>query len=147
MSDFVDVFGLNSVQIENWLSRLDLRTDYEPTVKGRARQFSRANVIELAAIGAFVSVGISPREAVARAEIVVDDSKRPRDKSPRYIVAPADDDCRSWQTDELDCSRIEEMLSETPSRGVVIVETGKIADRVDALFEQQMAEGETNKET
>lgn len=40
--------------MESWIARLSLTTQYEPTVRGRARKFSKDNALELGVIAKLV---------------------------------------------------------------------------------------------
>src|SRR5688572_27063798 len=65
MKGLLAASGATPRDVENWIARLPLATHFEPTVRGRARRFSRENVLEIAFITALVRGGVAPSEAVA----------------------------------------------------------------------------------
>ncbi|MEY8143209.1 hypothetical protein [Falsihalocynthiibacter sp. CO-5D18] len=75
MKTFIKKFGLSRADVENWIARpsVQLRTKYAPTTKGRAREFTRKNVMELALVGALVKAGVKPSEVAMWAEVAIED--------------------------------------------------------------------------
>lgn len=75
MKSFIDEFGLSRADVENWISRpsVQLRTKYASTAKGRAREFTRKNVMELVLVGKLIEVGVRPSEAAMWAETAIED--------------------------------------------------------------------------
>ena len=59
--------GLDRRSVENWLARVDLHTDYEPSRQGVARRFSRDNAVELAMVAALSSIGLEVSRAATYA--------------------------------------------------------------------------------
>jgi hypothetical protein len=55
--------GASQRDVENWMSRLALATKYEPTVQGRARGFTKDNVVEITLLNRMVKNGMSPASA------------------------------------------------------------------------------------
>lgn len=88
MKDIADEFDLPRTDVENWIARGLMRTNYAATVRGRSREFTKENVLELAATRAFVSVGCNVSDAVLLAEIIVD-NWRGRKAQKKWLVAPA----------------------------------------------------------
>jgi hypothetical protein len=58
MSSVLSITGATQRDIENWISRLALATVYEQAGRGRARNFSRENVLELAFLAALMDGGV-----------------------------------------------------------------------------------------
>lgn len=145
LNKFVVEFGLSQKDVENWLSRpsITLRTHYAETKRGRAREFTRENVMELVIMDALVSMGCKPSHAPMWAEAVMDEHKRPI-SPPRYVAFPSGEFSTMEGFVSLDTVRLTEILSRSKSQGLALIDVGTIVDRVDHLFrnEAQMQEGE-----
>jgi hypothetical protein len=63
-AQLLEFTGASQRNVENWMSRLALATKYEPTVQGRARGFSKDNVVEIALMNKLVRRGYAPAKAV-----------------------------------------------------------------------------------
>lgn len=61
--EVLEVTGASQRNIENWMARLSLSTEYEATVQGRARGFSRENAVELALMRQLIEGGMRPAAA------------------------------------------------------------------------------------
>jgi hypothetical protein len=61
--DLQAITGASGDNIETWLARLSLHTQYEQTVPGKARKFSRDNALEIGLIASLVKAGMKPAEA------------------------------------------------------------------------------------
>jgi hypothetical protein len=137
IADFHEAIGATRREIETWVTRKDqigLRTSYAETVAGSARRYSRANVLELAGLSAFVRAGLTPMSAVAFAETIVSEdacSKRHRE----WCVFVAGDLSRAISTNDLNSVRLAELTAKPGQAPVfAVVQTGEIVRRVDALF-------------
>lgn len=123
--------------MENAIRRLELRTDYEPTVRGRARQLTRRNAYELAALNALVKAGVKPSWAIAVAnDIFVFEAYARHGRSlPEFLAFPHGDHGRITPFAELTPDTLKELREAAPqSSGFSIVATGDLKRRVDALF-------------
>jgi hypothetical protein len=82
-NELLAVTGATQRQVENWLGRLPLVTQYEPTVQGRARGFSKDNVMEIGLIDRLVKGGMKP---AAAAECAAELFKAIRGRKPHGWV-------------------------------------------------------------
>jgi hypothetical protein len=65
-AELLTVTGASQRDVENWMVRLPLVTKYEQTVQGRARGFSKENVMELGLIDRLVNGNkMKPADAAA----------------------------------------------------------------------------------
>ncbi len=135
LNAFLKDFGLERADVENWTSRIELRTSYQSTVPGRAREFSKLNVLELAMVKALVSAGCKPSRAVVFAEIVLDNYKDRRLK--KWLVLPAQAFNSAIEVGDLTPDLMESVKEKSPSRTVIAIDAKAIADRVDQIFESQ----------
>ena len=95
-SGFQDDFGIERTDVENWIHRIGLRTHYDDTMLGRAREFSRLNVFELAVVKSLVSNGCRPFRAVAYAEFLLDAFRYGHELN--WLILPAPDFLRlKWK--------------------------------------------------
>ena len=135
MSKFVEEFALSKADVENWISRLPMRTEFAPTIAGRFREFGKANVLELALVGAFVSAGMRPASAVAWAEPVLDDYRS--GSVQRWFVAPAGSFDKGSFVPDLEAVDLDGLSKLYPSRAIVVFNILDIVERVDALFRSE----------
>lgn len=143
ISDFVEAIGIERFDAENWRRRVGLRTEFAPTVAGRAQTYSRANVLELALVGAFVRSGATPPTAVAYADMVRRGEGR---WLRRWAVFPAGDFNGGFGTDDLTAGAWESCAAKSPHGAVVAIDLQKIIATVDRLFAvpAESAEAMTN---
>jgi hypothetical protein len=83
LTDLQAVTGSSENNLERWLERLPLVTDYEETVKGVARKFSRNNAVELGVIARLVQTGMKPARA---AEVAAELIKVMKDQKPQGFL-------------------------------------------------------------
>lgn len=133
LNDFAEEFGLARADAENWLARVELRTDYQPTARGRSREFSRENVVELAMIASLVAVGFRPSKAVVWAEIVVDEYRNRR-SAPEFLAFPAQKFERCISGDEVSPDQLAELAALSPFRAAILINSGDVVRRVESLF-------------
>src|SRR5262245_47100852 len=82
-ADLQAITGASGDNIESWIARLSLTTQYEPTVQGKARKFSRDNAVELGVIANLVKQGMKP---AAAAEIAAQLFKTLTTKKPKGFL-------------------------------------------------------------
>lgn len=132
-ADLISVIPATNRDLENWVSRLDLATDYHQPDRGRPRIFSRLNAIELGMIAAFVRGGATPSSALAFARSFVEDAKVGRlHKRRRWFVFPAADLGRGIETDNFDPDS--EDIKSLNAATLSIVDVRMLIDRIEALF-------------
>lgn len=143
MNDFLGPLNLKRGDVQNWLGRptIELRTKYQETVSGSPRRFSKANVTELGLIGALVSVGCKPSDAVSWAETLIEEKRRPAVKRPRYLVCPAQNFDKGSIVISLDELDLEQLMVNTSTAALIIIDVGAVFDRVDRLFLDHQTEG------
>src|ERR1051325_2239530 len=78
MKEIIPVVGVPRTSIDNWLipDRLELSTRFDRPENGHPRKFSRANVLELALLAAFVKAGASASIAAVLARAVLAHDRR-----------------------------------------------------------------------
>lgn len=133
LSDFKAAIGISRADVENWLPKLDLSTEYAPTVPGVPREFTRENVLELGIIAAMRKTGCSSLlTAAAYARMVI---RGYRNGDLREWVAfPAGDFTKGTGTNspaDLDFAALAEA---SPNRAVSLIHLGKIVATVENLF-------------
>jgi hypothetical protein len=133
-SGFVGEFGSNKAEIENWIIRdtVDLRTRYEETIAGSARQYSLENVIELALMTAFVRSGIKPSSAAAYAAMAM---RNHATESPNewYIFVDGSKGDGHAVSDIPD-GYIEDLMKESLTKTVSIIQVGAVIRKAEAVF-------------
>lgn len=82
-ADLQAITGASGDNIESWIARLSLTTQYEPTMQGKARKFSKDNALELGLIGKLVKQGMKP---VAAAEVAVQLLRTMKAKKPKGFL-------------------------------------------------------------
>ena len=140
MKYFIDEFGLSRADVENWLSRpsVQLRTEYAPTAKGRARDFTRKNVMELALVGALVSVGARASEAAIWAKPVIEEYLSVlRTSQVNWIAFPAQSLDQMVTSENISKINLDELSKQSPKQSVVIINAGEILRQVDKIFQLQ----------
>lgn len=139
MNEFLHVFALNRKDVENWVSRptINLSTTYQKTVSGRAREFSKANVLELALIGSFVAVGFKASAAAEfTREVIKDHKKNVNGGYPYYAFwAPSANFGKHMR--KLDPEKLAELIRTSPRSAISIVEVASIFERVEELFQNR----------
>lgn len=137
LPEFCTALRIDVRDVDNWRRRLELRTDYEATVRGRALHLSRPNAYELAYLDALVRVGVRPAAAVASADALVRAATYRRGADMReYMGFPAGSPEHGWMGDAVTPDTQATILAAAPDApGVVIVHVGAIRRRVDALFD------------
>jgi hypothetical protein len=142
-AELVVASGASARDIDNWLVRLPLTTDYGPMGRGRARSFKPDNALEIALIAALVKARISAGDAASRMGSFFEqwDSSEPEDSEWSIFF---------WGDAELDvisCDKppfkmkevMQALLRLTEEEGTTftILNTGKIIRRVDSLFKKK----------
>lgn len=135
LSRFASEFGLSRADAENWVYRKIARAPYAETIPGRAREFSRHQVLELAVIGALVATGCKPATAGAHAEGLVEDYRMGR--LPQWGIFPAGAYESGHSSAAPSSSDIEEEAAKSPFRAAIAVNLLDIANRVEALFAEE----------
>jgi hypothetical protein len=79
-ADLQAITGASGDNIESWIARLSLSTEYEATVQGKARKFSRDNALELGVIASLVKQGQKPHYAAKIAAELLDRMKTKKPK-------------------------------------------------------------------
>lgn len=133
ITDFSDKIGVSRHDADNWRKRVGLLTSYKPTVAGRAQEYSRDNVLELAATAAFVKSGMPPKSAIAYANALIRSSKVSCVRD--WLVFPAGDFSAAIATNEPTAELLHEMAAKSATGSVVAIPQRQIVDRVDALFQ------------
>jgi hypothetical protein len=135
IADILPVVNASAKDIENWISRLDLSTEYEETVRGRARRYSRVNTLELAFIAALVRGGAAPSKAAAYARTFVHGAQHwSWQKSiKQWLIFTAGDLNRGIGSDTM--SNLLAYEEELGSETLTTVNVWKIIKRVNALYE------------
>lgn len=135
------VIGAKRTDIENWTGRLKLGTDYEATVPGRARLYSKANVLELALICAFVKAGFTAQLAPAMAAPLVKKHIAGKTLKEWAAVSPGNYSVGRL-ADRLDQISFDKMAQARPENPLIfcVVHVGEIVRRVEKLFAQEKVE-------
>lgn len=122
--------------IDNWMSRVEMRTDFETPVRGAPRRYTRANTLELALISAMVQVGAKPSTAVAFADAYNGESGRLEMMAGReWLVFVAGDLKHARATDNPD-PRF--WTRELNAPALSIIHVGAIVREVDSLFTESV---------
>lgn len=132
VTDFADQIGITRFDADNWRKRVGLRTEYAPTVAGRAQEYTRDNVLELAAMGALVKAGMTPKDAVPHAHMMVRQSHSSHVR--RWMLYPVGDFSQGRGTDNLTPEALEELASASTAFGVICIDLHKLLRTVDGLF-------------
>ena len=127
--------GAKRTDIENWLPLL--RTHYEPTVRGRARRYSKKNVLELATVAALVRAGMPVSSAIVFAEPMSDGLQH---EAREWAVFPAGDYARVVWTNDLSSAVADFKFIDGVAPAFSIVCLGEVRRRVDALFNRAKVE-------
>lgn len=132
ITQFADAVGIKRTDPDNWRKRAGLRTDYKATVAGRAQEYTRTNVLELAAIARFMKLGFPLPKSVALADMIVrnDAAGNLRD----WLLFPADSSSSGISTDNPSTEALEGLAGESPIGAVVSVNLRKMVENVDNLF-------------
>jgi hypothetical protein len=127
--------GASPRVIENWVGRLELRTHYQETIRGRARLYSRENALELALIAAFAAAGVPPSTAVAYAESHVRDVRSPYGRRlPRWVLFAGRDPRYAKGVKSIDAALASmDVTGRPPVYAAIDVE--EILRRVDEAFQ------------
>lgn len=131
IAECLSVIGARRTDIENWHG-LELRTKYEPTVRGRARRYSRSNILELASVAAFVRIGMPVGKAIAFAGPIVDNLDHERREWAIFVGG--DFDKTIW-TDDLAATVGAIQLDDGKPPVFALVNLGEVRRRVARLFD------------
>lgn len=132
VTDFADQIGITRFDADNWRKRVGLRTAYAPTIAGRAQEYSRDNVLELAAMGALVKAGMAPKDAVPHAHMMVRQSYSSHVR--RWMVYPVGDFSKGIGTDTLTAEIVDRLSGGSSAFGVTCIDLHKLLQTVDKLF-------------
>jgi hypothetical protein len=133
-AEILTVVRASQRDIENWIARLDLSTEFEETVRGRARLFSRENALELAFIAALVRGGAIPSKAAVYAAHFTSDARRfdwERTTKRWFIFASGNLTRARGSNAVSDLSALEEDLG---TETLTTINVWKIIERVNALY-------------
>jgi hypothetical protein len=123
----------STTDIENWIKRLTLTTDFPDVGRGNRRIFSEENTLEIAYISALTKSAVSPRAAVPIAAKWLSLSP-----SPSYWVIADGDYASPLEYDSVfDVICHIEGLNASPNICVSIVNVQEIIDRVSAVYLEQ----------
>ncbi|WEF24635.1 hypothetical protein [Paracoccus sp. S3-43] len=134
ITDFSEKLGISRHDADNWRKRVGLLTEYKPTVAGRAQEYSRDNVLELAGTAAFVRSGMPPKSAIALANALIRSSKVGDVRD--WVVFPAGDFSTGVATNDPTTETLKDMAAKSTTGAVVAIPQRQIVDRVDALFRE-----------
>lgn len=135
LQDFGDTLGVSRVNADNWQTRLDLSTEYAPTIRGVPRQYSRENVIELAVIAAFTKAGCPARRAAAYAAAVLRQDRGRQLK--KWLIVLAGEFQHGRSTNDPSEVSLIEMAAMSPNQVVTLIHVGAIVATVDRLFAEK----------
>jgi hypothetical protein len=132
-AEILTIVDASQRDIENWVSRLKLSTEFHETVRGRARLYSRANTLELAYIAALVRGGAElSKAAVFAAGFVRHAQGNDWKKSLReWFVFPSGDLRRGIGSNNVDIAAIQK---EFGSVTLTLINVGELVRRVNSLF-------------
>jgi len=133
MNELLAIIPATRRDVENWLERMELRTEYEKTVRGRPRNFTKENAIELAALANFVQVRISPSAAAALAHMVVRNARV--GKVREWFIGNSSGG--GIAVDSLGDDRFRQAGQDNNDLAFTVVNMGEIVRRVDALFAEE----------
>jgi hypothetical protein len=136
MAKILDVVGASSHDIENWIGTLELFSKFQPTVRGRARLYSRDNVLELALLAAFVKAGVRPSLAAAHAAQQLRSVRHSGRVVREWTAFAVGNPDKAIGVQQLDDEVIKSLLKDGRAAAVSILAIGEIKRRVDALFER-----------
>lgn len=125
--------GASSRDIENWLSRGELSTNFKPTTQGKARMMSRANALELAFLSAFVKCGVKFATAVAYAAMYVRHDRAGRVREWIYFDPTLGAE-HALGTDSLTVSDLKDLAGKSIPPAVIVIQAGEIVRRIDKFF-------------
>lgn len=115
--------------IENWIARLELSTQYDSPERGKPRLLSRRNALELGFIAGLVRGGATP----ARAAIFAKSFLRMGRDVREWFVFPAGDLTRGDGSDQPD---LDKLSQEYGAVTLSFIRLGEIVRNVDELLEQ-----------
>jgi hypothetical protein len=123
--------------LENWIGRVNLSTKLQPTVRGKARLYSRGNAFELALISAFVRAGATPSRAATFAASFIRNAESSNWKRStcEFLVWPAGELKSARGVANLE--KIVELYEEFGTDALSVVHVGKILRRVNSVFDRE----------
>ncbi len=133
ISEFANAIGVSRADVENWIYRLELSTDYAETTPGKARNYSRANVLELAFLAAMIKTGWPPRKAVGIVRDVLQDSW----SIAAWLGWPAGKFDEATGASSLEALNVARLAKQSPYAAVSLIHVEKIVATVDALFAEK----------
>lgn len=130
--------GASRRDLENWLRRIELSTEFEPTSPGRERLFSRSNALELAFIAALVKAGAPPRRASALSVFFLDLMRSEPEQFPKWFAFPAGNPDWAFVIEEPDQKAFDGLRASAKERNApavfAFVHLGDIVEKVDRVF-------------
>lgn len=137
-SDIAEAASVATVDVDNWMKRLELRTDFENPGRGRSRTYSYDNALEISFLGRLVELGLKPSSAAAYAWAFVENVKMNDlgyGKSfPEYLAFYGSDYETADQVGPE--TSLREVFERVPSPlGVSIIRIGEAKRKVDRHFE------------
>jgi hypothetical protein len=128
------VVGADVNNIDNWIGRLELSTKFEPSRRGRERQFTRENTIELAIVAALVQAGLKPQSAAAYADMGLRNLRHGGQRE--WLIFPAGDATKAFGSDQPDPAALAKKFGAV---ALSFVHVGEIVRRVEELFSAEGA--------
>jgi hypothetical protein len=135
MAEILSTIGASSHDVENWTRTLHLSTKFQPTISGRARLFSRDNVLELAFLAAFTRAGAKPATCVAFAAAMVRDATNQIGGPFEWLAFTAGDLNSATPFDDFSPKAFAKIAKKLSPAVIALVAVGETVRRVNALFE------------
>ena len=136
MSEVIAITGGSQRDIENFIGRQQLASPIAPAGRGRARSFTQENVVELAALAAFVAAGMPPSAATAHAARLLRDWKHSGRPSRRWLVFVAGKPEAGKSADRLSDELLEGLDMSGPAPVVCAIDQAAMFDRIEAHFRE-----------
>src|SRR5215217_9689697 len=129
LAEILPVIEADRFDVENWLARGLLTSDYERTVRGRARRYSKVNVLELALVSSLSSDRRIPLKTAAEIAEKVIGFHAAGNLPNIIIIRDFDPDKVSFAEDRT--AVIEAMFG---AKRVTFLDLARIAQEVEELF-------------
>lgn len=133
-----ELIGRDAFWIGNALKRVTLSSGFDG-VQGRTRLMTKANVVELAFLAAFVSAGAKLADAAAYAAMYVRQHRAGNVREWIFFSVGSGAKTATG-TDDLSAAALAQLAAKSNPPGLVVIQAGEIIRRIDRFFE----EGATN---